>query len=156
MIKKYPDFAQRLIESMLNNGHISSRAPSQICIKTLAKLLGVSEQICRRYVRGDALPDYDKIIKISQQLSVSPGWLLFGEPTQNKEEKIDDELLHFLLMKSFLLYQNEPDANDYANFVLKLLSEIRDITTSKDNLQKIIELAVGSICYKEKQKKQAG
>ncbi len=154
MTKKHRDFAQRLINALIRNGHTSLRTPSGVCMKTLAKFSGASEQICRRYIRGDALPDYGKITNIAQQLSVAPGWLLFGETTPQKNN-VDDDLLHYLLMQSFLLYQSDQNANAYANFVLKLLSEVRDITTSKENLRKIIELAVGSISYKENQKKQA-
>jgi len=83
---QYQDFSKRLMEAMKAKGYLASRSPKGICIQTLAQFAGASEQICRRYVRGDALPDYEKITKIAHSLQISPGWLLFGEqsiPTEN-------------------------------------------------------------------------
>ncbi|MBY0377336.1 MAG: transcriptional regulator, partial [Gammaproteobacteria bacterium] len=57
---KYKKFSNRLIDAMKLNGYGASRSPNRICMKTLSKFAGASEQICRRYIRGDALPDYDK------------------------------------------------------------------------------------------------
>jgi len=48
-----------------DKGHTASRSPNGICIRTLAEFVGASEQICRRYIRGVALPDYEKIIDLA-------------------------------------------------------------------------------------------
>ncbi len=158
---KYKEFSNRLIVAMKACGYVASRSPSGICMRTLSKLASASEQICRRYIRGDALPDYDKIMNVATQLSVSPGWLLFGEPdkikTVHQTNAIDDELLHYILTKSYNLYREETgNTDDYADFVLELIHDVREINTSKENLQKIIDLAVGSIAsFKEKRNKQA-
>jgi hypothetical protein len=158
---KYKDFSSRLIIAMKTCGYVASRSPSGICMRTLSKLANASEQICRRYIRGDALPDYDKIVNVATQLNVSPGWLLFGEQdkikTAHQTNVIDDELLHYILTKSYHLYRKETgNTDDYADFVLELIHDVREITTSKENLQKIIDLAVGSIAsFKEKRNKQA-
>ncbi|MFA6302111.1 MAG: hypothetical protein WC627_03145 [Legionella sp.] len=99
---KYKDFSNRLIEAMKSKGHIASRSPSGICIQTLAKFAGASEQICRRYLRGDALPDYDKVKQIADGLHVNPGWLLFGDEGHSKTSKnqTDEILLHYILKQS--------------------------------------------------------
>ena len=158
---KYKEFSNRLIIAMKSCGHVASRSPSGICMRTLSQLASASEQICRRYIRGDSLPDYDKIVNIATQLNVSAGWLLFGEQDQSKAalqpDVIDDELLHYILTKSYHLYREETgNTDDYADFVLELIHDVREITTSKENLQKIIELAVSSIAsFKEKRNKQA-
>ena len=95
------------------------------------------------------------------RLDVSPGWLLFGESEQPNEavqsKMIDDDLLHYILTKSYRLYREETgNTDDYADFVLGLIHDVREIDTSKENLHKIIELAVGSISsFKEKRSKQA-
>ena len=153
---KYKSFAKRLIDAMKLSGHSASRSPSGICMKTLAEATGASEQICRRYIRGDALPDYDKMINLAAFLKVSPGWLVFGEGEPNQSlgvqqsSLIDDDLLHYILSKSQQLFQKDKP-EDYAGFVVGLVQELREIDTSKANLEKIINLAVNPISYKEKQ-----
>ncbi|MDP3559286.1 MAG: helix-turn-helix transcriptional regulator [Legionellaceae bacterium] len=151
---KYKDFSNRLIESMKANGYAVSRSPSGICMRTLAKFAGASEQICRRYIRGEALPDYEKILRIAHHLNTAPGYLLFGDPVNTKSTVIEDDLLHYILSKSYHLYREETgNTDDYANFVLELIRDVREIDTSKENLEKIINLAVSSISSYKRQKK---
>ena len=158
---KYKSFSKRLIDAMKACGHAASRSPNGICIRTLSEFAGASEQICRRYIRGDALPDYEKVVNIATALNTSPGWLLFGEHNQARAthlpKAISDDLLHYILSKSHQLYQDETvETEDYADFVLELIRDVREIDTSKENLEKIIDLAVSSISsYKEKRIKQA-
>lgn len=156
---QYKNFSNRLIDAMKSNGHTASRSPNGICMTTLAKFAGASEQICRRYIRGDALPDFEKVTSIAASLNVSAGWLLFGEEkpvTTHQPKSIDDDLLHYILNKSHLLYREETEnTDDFADFVLELVRDVREIDTSKANLEKIIDMAVGSISsYKEKRSKR--
>lgn len=154
---KYKDFSNRLIDTMKAKGLVASRSPSGICMKTLSNFAESSEQICRRYIRGDALPDYEKIMKIAKHLEISPGWLLFGESDHQKKNThaipVDEELLHYILSKTHHLYREELNTtDDYADFVLELIRDVREINTSKENLQKIVILAINSISnYKVKQ-----
>lgn len=151
----YTEFAERLISAMKLRGYGSSRSPHGICMKSLAKFADASEQICRRYMRGEALPSYDKIIAIAEALTISPSWLLFGETTDIKSSKyLDDEILHYILMHSQALYQDKSSSSqEYADFIVGLVKDIRDIDTSKENLLKIIDLALGSISsFKQKKK----
>ena len=157
---KYNAFSKRLIETMKSKGYTASRSPSGICMKTLAQFVNASEQICRRYIRGDVLPDYEKILRLSEHLNTSPGWLLFGDNDHLKTQippAIDDSLLHYILKKSYPLYREEiGSTDDYADFVLELVRDVRDIETSKENSEKIIDLAVSSISsYKEKRSRTA-
>lgn len=153
----YKDFSERLIHSMKMRGFTASRSPNGICMHTLAKFADASEQICRRYIRGEALPSYEKVIAIAEHLGVSPGWLLFGEESTSSTTQIDEALLHYILKRSHHLYREETSqTDDYADFVVELLKDIREIETSKDNLEKIIDLAISSISsFKQKQKKKA-
>lgn len=151
----YQSFANRLIQTLKDKGYTASRSPSGICIPTLAQFTGASEQICRRYIRGDALPDYEKVKLMAQHLQVNPGWLLFGDEgdTKPKENIIDNALLHYILKQSHHLYPASHNrSDDYADFVLELLKEVRAIDTSKDNLVKIIDLAIGSISSHEERR----
>lgn len=155
----YQSFSNRLIQTLKEKGFTASRSPNGICIKTLAKFTGASEQICRRYIRGDALPDYEKIKQLGHYLQVNPGWLLFGEEENLTVSKnnINENLLHYILKQSHHLYPTIPGSNDeYADFVLGLIKEVRAIDTSDENLLKIIDLAISSISsYEEKRKKQS-
>ncbi|MBA2648050.1 MAG: transcriptional regulator [Legionella sp.] len=154
---QYHAFANRLISTLKSCGYIASRSPNGICIKTLSQFTSASEQICRRYIRGDALPDYEKIKQVAAHLQVNPGWLLFGDeghPAPNKNP-IDENLLHYILKQSHHLHRNSfSKNNDYADFVLGLLNEVRSIDTSRENLLKIIDLAIGSITSYEETRNQ--
>jgi transcriptional regulator with XRE-family HTH domain len=155
----YKAFAQRLVAAMTRAGHTDSRSPSGISVALLSKTMGVSEQICRRYLRGDALPDHDKIIKIARFLVVSPGWLLFGEQAavvtpESSEVRIDAQLLHYILARSQALYRLSADnTEDFPDFVLALIKDINTIEATGDTLKKIIDLAVDSICSFEDRKR---
>lgn len=158
---KYKDFSLRLIKAMKDKGHIASRSPNGICMSTLSRFAGASEQICRRYIRGDALPDYDKVINIAEHLQISPGWLLFGERDQiaraRQQNLIDQQLLYYILKKSHHLYREETgNTDDYADFVMELVRDVREIDTSSENIRKIIDLAISSISsYEEKRIKKS-
>jgi transcriptional regulator with XRE-family HTH domain len=153
----YQSFANRLIQTLKEKGYTASRSPKGICIKTLALFTGASEQICRRYLRGEALPDYEKVEKLADRLEVNPGWLLFGrdEATISKKSALEEKILHYILKHCHRLYPIFQDINnDYADFVLALFKEVRSIDTSDENLLKIIDVAIGSISlYEEKSKK---
>lgn len=157
---QYQDFSKRLMETMKAKGYAASRSPKGICIQTLARFAGASEQICRRYVRGDALPDYEKIIKIANSLQVSPGWLLFGEQSEPTENSlpISEDLLYYIIQKSHALYQLDPhpeDSEDFPDFVIELIRDVKGVNTTTENLKKVIDIALSSICsYKEKQHKR--
>ena len=155
----YQSFANRLIDILKAKGYTASRSPNGICIKTLAEFTGASEQICRRYIRGDALPDYEKVKKMADHLQVNPGWLLFGDEGHQAPSscQIDETLLHYILKESHHLYRNDHGNNDdYADFVLGLIKEVRSIDTSEKNLLKIINLAISSISsYEERRNKHS-
>ena len=152
----YESFASRLIQTLKDKGHTASRSPNGICMRTLAEFTGVSEQICRRYIRGVALPDYEKVKQLAKHLDVNPGWLLFGEDTNStSEHALNETLLHYILKHSHHLHPTTEGSNDdYATFVLGLAKEVSEINTSEDNLIKIIDLALGSISSYEEQRKK--
>lgn len=153
----YQSFADRLIQTLKEQGYGASRSPNGISIKKLAEFTEASEQICRRYIRGDALPDYDKIKRLANHLNVNPGWLLFGDESNLNinENLIDESLLHYILKNSHCLYSVSQGSNDdYADFVLGLIKEVRQIDTSAQNLLKIIDLALSSISSYEDQRKK--
>lgn len=150
----YQDFSERLIQSMKLRGYTASRSPNGICMKSLAKFADASEQICRRYIRGEALPSYEKVISIAQHLQVAPGWLLFGENQNHLSQKpIDESLLDYILKSTHPLFVG--NSEDFSDFVLGLLKDIRDIDTSDENIYKLIDLAVSSIASFQKKHQKA-
>ncbi len=153
---RYLEFTHRLVSSMKQAGFTDTRSPSGISVKTLAETMHVSEQICRRYLRGDALPDYEKIVTIARFLSVSPGWLLFGNQPHADDHTIhmDASLLHYMLERShtFYMMQAPEQAHDFPDFVLALINDISAIDAHHDTLKQIIDLAVSSISSFEERK----
>ena len=50
-------FAYRLRDAMIAAGFNSQRSTSGVCIHKLAEITGYSVQICRKYLRGEAIPE---------------------------------------------------------------------------------------------------
>ena len=63
---KYKDFADRL------NGVLAEK---NVSVTDLATISGVSYEMARRYTLGTAKPRDEKMLKIADQLSVSPAFL---------------------------------------------------------------------------------
>lgn len=66
---KYKDFADRL------NGVLAEK---NVSVTDLATISGVSYEMARRYTLGTAKPRDEKMLKIADQLSVSPAFLDYG------------------------------------------------------------------------------
>lgn len=143
-------FAQRLRDAMLASGHQSHRSTSGVSIHKLSEITGYSVQICRKYLRGEALPEPTKLVEIAQKLQVSPGWLLFGE-TQNLLQPgeqtivIRKNLLNHLLTQAAHLYNNQQMQNNFPDFLMDLINDISQINASEEQSKKIIDLAMTSI-----------
>jgi len=164
MIKTNPtqQFGDRLKEALINAGYHSPRSLSGIDIHMLVYITGYSSQICRKYLRNEALPEPAKLIEIAAALNVSPGWLLFGEnfltsPGQdNKDIKISKQKLHALYAKAAPLYQTEPNlkevtAKEIADFLIDLTQELSTIEASESQINKMIDLALASAMHFKKQ-----
>lgn len=144
------DFASRLKNAMLAANFDSKRSTSGVCIHKLAEMTGYSVQICRRYLRGEAVPELSKLIGIAETLGVTPGWLLFGDDPINHQNKTADiriskELLHYLFTQASTLYHDRTDGKEIADFLLELLNDISEINASDEQSKKIIDLAMASI-----------
>lgn len=144
-------FSHQLIVAMHRAGFHSSRSPSGICIKKLAEITNTSPQICRRYIRGETLPDYDKILKIAETLNVSPGELLFGELNNRCFRRHDYITIHKEIMMYFFLKMGEyvpylfKESDSTPDFLMSLLTEIAAIETNEAGLKRILDLAFSSL-----------
>ena len=72
-------FGPKLRFAMINNGFNSNRSPYGVDMARHSDITQHSPQICRKYLKNTALPSKETVLRMSEALNVSPGWLLFGE-----------------------------------------------------------------------------
>lgn len=72
-------FAARLRDAMKAKGLTSDRNRSGVDVSALARGVGVSYEMARRYVEGAALPRPDVLARISAWLNVDGADLVWGE-----------------------------------------------------------------------------
>lgn len=142
-------FANRLRDAMIAAGLNSPRSTSGVCIHQLAEITGYSVQICRRYLRGEAIPEPTKLVEIAERLNVLPGWLLFGNGTAESVSKeaivISKSLLHYIFNCAANLYSDSHKKNEISEFLLELVIDVSKINASEEQSKKIIDLALSSI-----------
>lgn len=143
-------FAYRLRDAMINAGFNSHRSATGVSINQLAEITGYSVQICRKYLRGEAIPEPVKLVEIAQQLKVSPGWLLFGDAAveQNKDRdqlSINKNLLHYIFSKATALYNAHNMENQVPDFLIELIEDVSLINANEEQSKKIIDLALASV-----------
>ncbi|MBA2656651.1 MAG: transcriptional regulator [Tatlockia sp.] len=143
-------FAYRLRDAMIAAGFNSQRSITGINIHKLVEITGYSIQICRKYLRGEAIPEPVKLVEIASQLQVSPGWLLFGDSHDDSSVTrdkviISKKLLHYILNQAGSLYNRPHLAHDVPDFLLELINDVSQINASEEQSQKIIDLALSSI-----------
>lgn len=142
-------FAARLHEAMLATGYTSQRSLTGVDIGKLVEVTGNSPQICRKYLRGQAIPEPVKLAEIASKLNVSPGWLLFGDPecvsALDHKITISKNLLHYIFTHASELYNAEHSADERADFLLDLTRDVSQINTNEEQSKKIIDLALASV-----------
>lgn len=72
-------FADRLVAAMKAKGMTSNRTRSGVDVNALAKAVGVSYEMARRYVEGKANPKPDVVSQLAQWLGMRSSELLYGE-----------------------------------------------------------------------------
>ena len=143
-------FAERLKQAMIAAGYQSNRSMSGVDIHKLADITGHSQQICRKYLRGEVIPEPTKLAEISLKLKVSPGWLLFGDCHSNQPKRdntitISKNLLHYIFSHASQLRHQEYPDQEVSNFLTDLTEDISQIQTNEDQSKKIVDIALGSI-----------
>ncbi len=143
-------FAQRLIESMNAAGFTSNRSTVGVDVYKLADITGYSSVICRKYLKGEAIPEPTKLIDIAEALKVSPGWLLFGDPNKHSafaQENIclSRNLLAYIFECAAPLYQINRSKEEIANFLVELACDVSQIEADELQSKKIIDLALSSV-----------
>ncbi|MGL6028999.1 MAG: helix-turn-helix domain-containing protein [Legionella sp.] len=143
-------FAFRLRDAMIASGFNSQRSTSGVSIHKLAEITGYSVQICRKYLRGEAIPEPTKLVEIAAKLNVAPGWLLFGDAHNNtglgqNNVTLSKDLLHYIFSKAASLYNSEQFTGQVADFLMDLVNDISMINASEEQSRKIIDLAIASV-----------
>lgn len=143
-------FAYRLRDAMISAGFNSQRSTSGVSIHKLAEITGYSLQICRKYLRGEAIPEPLKLVEIASKLNVSPGWLLFGDAhndsghSQNKIT-ISKNLLHYIFTKATSLYNDKQFKTEVPDFLIELINDVSLINATEEQSKKIIDLTLSSV-----------
>lgn len=140
-------FAERLRSAMIAAGYSSSRSTSGVDIHQLAEMTGYSTQICRKYLRGEAIPEPSKLAEIAEQLQVSPGWLLFGDchsDGQTTEQKItiSKDLLYYIFAHVHELLNPQQSSSELPQFLLTLTTDISQINITDEQSKKMVDLAL--------------
>lgn len=139
-------FAKRLRESMIASGFASTSTVSGVNLFKLSEITGCSMQICRKYVQGNAMPGYSKVITLANSLNVSPGWLVFGDDIGHSREQeqlisINEESLHCILQEASHLREHL-NKIDYADYLITLIKSVVSLDCSVDITSKVINLLV--------------
>jgi transcriptional regulator with XRE-family HTH domain len=139
-------FAARLQNAMITAGYQSSRTPSGVDIHKLTEITGYSPQICRKYLRGEVIPEPNKLVEIASKLNVSPGWLLFGGQLEKHPNHIslNKNLLHYIFTQAATLYDKHFINDELSDFLLDLTENISNIDADEEQSKKIIDLALSS------------
>lgn len=143
-------FAYRLRDAMIAAGFNSQRSTSGVCIHKLSEITGYSLQICRKYLRGEAIPEPTKLMEIATKLHVSPGWLLFGDAHNDHtfaQDKItlSKNLLHYIFTKAASLYNGSVMEQEIPDFLMELINDVSQINANEEQSKKIIDLALASV-----------
>ena len=143
-------FAYRLRDAMLAAGFNSQRSTSGVCIHKLSEITGYSVQICRKYLRGEAIPEPVKLVEIATKLHVTPGWLLFGDSNNEQgmsQDKISisKSLLLYIFTKASSLYNGTVLEQEIPDFLMELINDVSLIDANEEQSRKIIDLALASV-----------
>jgi transcriptional regulator with XRE-family HTH domain len=143
-------FSYRLRDAMIAAGFNSRRSITGVSIHKLAEITGYSAQICRKYLRGEAIPEPIKLVEIAVKLQVSPGWLLFGDiyngsAALSDKIAISKNLLHYIFTRAGCLYNVPRLEDEIPGFLIELIHDVSQINASEEQSKKIIDLALSSV-----------
>jgi transcriptional regulator with XRE-family HTH domain len=140
-------FGARLIFAMINNGFNSNRSPYGVDVARLSDITQHSPKICRKYLKNTALPSIETIIRISEALNVSPGWLLFGEDSYQHKNLVSlSPALLRLVIEEGLAVQNHFKSNhDFADFLMHIVETIQKFDLPDLEIRQIIRCMTSAI-----------
>ena len=141
-------FGARLQLAMIQKGFSSNRSPYGVDVTHLSKITQHSPQICRKYLKNTALPSFDTIMRLSEALDVSPGWLLFGEDTSHKElVALSPALLRSVIEEGLAVQAHFKSNHDFADFLMHIVETIQKFDLPDLETRQIIRCMTSSIEY---------
>ena len=151
-------FAERLRISLIKAGLDSTRSSSGVDIMKFAKMIDHTPQICRKYLRGETIPEPKKLTEIATHLDVSPGWLLFGDSHGQKEHEknkitINKNILHHLFTHISQLCSTQNSSEVLPNFWLELTEDLQEFNNHEEKSKKMIDIALSSFKHLSQSKK---
>jgi hypothetical protein len=89
-------------------------------------------------------------MELAQKLNVSPGWLLFGDASnelRNPQNTVtlSKNLLHYIFMKAACLYNSNLMEQEVPDFLMELILDLSLINANEEQSQRIIDLALSSV-----------
>ena len=140
-------FGARLKFTMINKGFNSSRSPYGVDVTHLSKITQHSPQICRKYLKNTALPSKDTIMRLSEALDVSPGWLLFGQVTSRHKDlvSLSPALLRSVIEEGLAVQAHFKSNHDFADFLMHLVEKIQRFDLPEVDIRQIIHCMTSAI-----------
>lgn len=101
-------FATRLISQLRARGFVSRLGIGTANGKQLAKAIGVSLPMARRYINAKSIPENKTLQKMARWLDVDPNWLLYGDDPKicSHHKDIDREFFKGVFERLFPLLCN--------------------------------------------------
>lgn len=153
------NISERLKEALKKRGLRSTTSIIGVQTAPLAKHLGVSVQTIRKYLTGEAIPDLDKIMQISEFLKVSPAWLAFGENVTINEHSSNvfeikkifiQEIFEGLLKNILDIKLDEDLLESIYDFLYGIINDIAQLESSDEMKLRLIKTSIASASIMEK------
>ena len=140
-------FGARLKLAMIQKGFSSNRSPYGVDVTHLSKITQHSPQICRKYLKNTALPSKDTIMRLSEALDVSPGWLLFGKETSRYKDlvSLSPALLRSVIEEGLAVQNHFKSNHDFADFLMHIVEKIQRFDLPEVDIRQIIHCMTSAI-----------
>ena len=142
-------FGARLKLAMIQKGFSSNRSPYGVDVTHLSKITRHSPQICRKYLKNTVLPSFDTIMRLSEALDVSPGWLLFGKETSRHKDlvSLSPALLRSVIEEGLAVQAHFKSNHDFADFLVHIVEKIQRFDLPEVDIRQIIRCMTSAIGY---------
>ena len=140
-------FGARLKLAMIQKGFSSNRSPYGVDVTHLSKITQHSPQICRKYLKNTALPSKDTIMRLSEALDVSPGWLLFGKETSRHKDlvSLSPALLRSVIEEGLAVQAHFKSNHDFSDFLMHIVEKIQRFDLPEVDIRQIIHCMTSAI-----------
>ena len=140
-------FGTRLKLVMIQKGFSSNRSPYGVDVTRLSEITQHSPQICRKYLKNTALPNKETIMRLSEALDVSPGWLLFGKDTSRHKDlvSLSPALLRSVIEEGLAVQAHFKSNHDFADFLMHIVEKIQRFDLPEVDIRQIIHCMTSAI-----------